>query len=124
MFKRKILKEFEKWKNGGGKKKALVVKGMRQIGKTSSVLEFAKSHYKHVVYVNFKENDSARKIFDGDFNVNRMTIDLSACYPMHASNLKRPSSFLTRFKNAQTPAQVLNHSWKMVATMSSVRGHS
>jgi predicted AAA+ superfamily ATPase len=81
MFKRKILKEFEKWKNGGGKKKALVVKGMRQIGKTSSVLEFAKSHYKHVVYVNFKENDSARKIFDGDFNVNRMTIDLSALLP-------------------------------------------
>ena len=81
MFKRKILIEFEKWKNGGGKKKALVVKGMRQIGKTSSVLEFAKNHYKHVVYVNFKENDSARKIFEGDFNVNRMTIDLSALLP-------------------------------------------
>ena len=81
MFKRKILKEFEKWMNGGGKKKALVVKGMRQIGKTSSVLEFARSHYKHVVYVNFKENDSARRIFDGDFNVNRMTIDLSALLP-------------------------------------------
>ena len=54
MFKRKILKEFEKWMDGGGKKKALVVKGMRQIGKTFSVLEFARSHYKHVVYVNFK----------------------------------------------------------------------
>ncbi|MBR3072894.1 hypothetical protein [Fibrobacter sp.] len=46
MFKRKILKEFEKWMNGGGKKKALVVKGMCQIGKTFSVLEFARSHYK------------------------------------------------------------------------------
>ena len=32
MFKRKIMSEFEAWKNTGGKKKALVVKGLRQIG--------------------------------------------------------------------------------------------
>ena len=50
MFKRKILKEFEKWKVSGGKKKALVVKGMRQIGKTSSVMEFARTNYENIVY--------------------------------------------------------------------------
>ena len=55
MFKRKILKEFEKWKVSGGKKKALVVKGMRQIGKTSSVMEFARTNYENIVYINFKE---------------------------------------------------------------------
>lgn len=81
MFKRKILKEFENWKVSGGKKKALVVKGMRQIGKTSSVLEFARVNYENVVYINFKENDNAKQIFDGDLNVNRMTIDLSALFP-------------------------------------------
>ena len=81
MFKRKILKEFENWKVSGGKKKALVVKGMRQIGKTSSVLEFARANYENVVYINFKENDNAKQIFDGDLNVNRMTIDLSALFP-------------------------------------------
>ena len=81
MFKRKILKEFEDWKTSGGKKKALVVKGMRQIGKTSSVLEFARRNYKNVVYVNFKENESARKAFDSDLDVNRITVDLSALLP-------------------------------------------
>ena len=81
MFKRKILKEFENWKTSGGKKKALVVKGMRQIGKTSSVLEFARSHYENVVYINFKENENAKKVFEGDLNVNRITIDLSALFP-------------------------------------------
>ena len=60
MFKRKIMSEFETWKNTGGKKKALVVKGLRQIGKTYSVREFAKANYKNIVYVNFKENESAK----------------------------------------------------------------
>ena len=81
MFKRKILKEFENWKVSGGKKKALVVKGMRQIGKTSSVLEFARSNYENVVYINFKENENAKQVFEGDLNVNRITIDLSALFP-------------------------------------------
>ena len=81
MFKRKILKEFENWKISGGKKKALVVKGMRQIGKTSSVLEFARSNYENVVYINFKENENAKKVFEGDLNVNRIAIDLSALFP-------------------------------------------
>ena len=80
-FKRKIIHEFEKWKNSDGKKKALIVKGLRQIGKTSSVLEFARASYKNVVYINFKENESVKKIFDGDLRVDRMVIDLSAQFP-------------------------------------------
>lgn len=81
MFKRKIIKQFEEWKNAEGKKKALVVKGMRQVGKTSSVLEFAHKNYKNVVYINFKEADAAKSIFDGDLDVNRIIIDLSALIP-------------------------------------------
>ena len=81
MFKRKIMTELESWKNSSGKKKALVIKGLRQIGKTYSVREFAKENYKNIVYINFKENESAKKIFDYDLNVNRMIIDISALIP-------------------------------------------
>ena len=81
MFKRKIMAEFEAWKNSGGRKKALVIKGLRQIGKTYTVKEFAKTNYENIVYVNFKENESAKKIFDADLNVNRIIIDLSALIP-------------------------------------------
>ena len=81
MFRRKIMAELEAWKNSSGKKKALVIKGLRQIGKTYSVREFAKENYKNIVYVNFKENESAKKIFDYDLNVNRIIIDLSALIP-------------------------------------------
>lgn len=54
---------------------------MRQIGKTSSVLEFARSNYESVVYINFKENENAKKVFEGDLNVSRISIDLSALFP-------------------------------------------
>lgn len=81
MFKRKIVKEFEEWKNSTGKKKALVVKGLRQIGKTCSVREFAKDNYENIVYVNFKENERARVVFDSDLDVNRIILDLSAIIP-------------------------------------------
>ncbi len=81
MFKRKIMAEFEAWKKSSGRKKALVVKGLRQVGKTYSVREFAKANYENIVYVNFKENETAKKIFDADLNVNRIIIDLSALIP-------------------------------------------
>lgn len=81
MYKRKIMDEFVAWKNDTGKKKALVIKGMRQIGKTYIVQAFAKENYENVVYINFKDNESAKKIFDGDFVINRITVDISALIP-------------------------------------------
>ncbi len=53
MFRRKITEEIYKWKNSTGKKKALVIKGMRQIGKTFIVQAFADENYENVVYINF-----------------------------------------------------------------------
>ena len=53
MFRRKITKEIVKWKNSTGRKKALVIKGMRQIGKTFIVQAFARENYENVVYINF-----------------------------------------------------------------------
>ncbi|MDD6930937.1 MAG: AAA family ATPase, partial [Treponema sp.] len=81
MYKRKIMNELVAWKNKTGKKKALVIKGMRQIGKTYIVQAFAKENYENVVYINFKDNESAKKIFDGDFVINRITVDISALIP-------------------------------------------
>lgn len=81
MFKRKIMDELLAWKNDTGKKKALVIKGLRQIGKTYIVRAFAEENYKNVVYINFKDNDSIKTVFEGDFVVNRMTVDISALMP-------------------------------------------
>ena len=75
------MNELVAWKNKTGKKKALVIKGMRQIGKTYIVQAFAKENYENVVYINSKDNESAKKIFDGDFVINRITVDISALIP-------------------------------------------
>ena len=80
MFKRKITDEMLAWKNTPNKK-ALIVKGLRQVGKTTSVRSFAQQNYENVVYVNFKSNNSAKRIFDDDLVINRITTDLSALLP-------------------------------------------
>ena len=80
MFKRKITDEMLAWKNTSNKK-ALIVKGLRQVGKTTSVRAFAQENYENVVYVNFKSNYSAKRIFDDDLVINRITTDLSALLP-------------------------------------------
>lgn len=82
MFKRKITKDILKWKNSLKiKKRALVIKGLRQVGKTTVVKQFCKENYKNVVYINFMENTSIKKIFDGDLVVDSLIRDLSAALP-------------------------------------------
>ena len=82
MFKRKILNEINRWKDSLKiKRRALVIKGLRQIGKTTVVKHYCESNYKSVIYINFMDNKSIRKIFDGDLIVNNMIRDLSAALP-------------------------------------------
>lgn len=52
MFKRKIEKYLHQWKRDEHKM-PLIIKGCRQCGKTSSVLDFTHKNYKHVVYLDF-----------------------------------------------------------------------
>lgn len=82
MFRRKIYDEIKAWKQNLSKHpQALIIKGLRQVGKTFIVRRFAEDHYKNIVYINFKNNTSAKKAFEGDFDVNRITLDLSALSP-------------------------------------------
>ena len=82
MFKRKILDEIKKWEQSLLiKRRALVIKGLRQIGKTTIVKEYCKSKYENIVYINFMEMTSLKAIFDKDLSVNDMVRDLSAAIP-------------------------------------------
>lgn len=65
MFKRKISNEINKWKDSLKiKRRALVIKGLRQIGKTTVVKYYCESNCKSVIYINFMDNKSIKKIFD------------------------------------------------------------
>ena len=67
MLKRKALDWLLEWKNKP-KKMVLLVNGARQIGKTFSIMQFAREHYTNFVYINFYENPAYRVIFDGDLD--------------------------------------------------------
>ena len=82
MFKRKITDMLTEWKESGMcKRKAAVVKGLRQIGKTVTVKQFAHENYENVVYVDFKKTASAKAAFDGDIDIDRITLRLTALLP-------------------------------------------
>ena len=80
MLKRKIINKLNEWYNTKNKK-ALLIRGLRQVGKTYIALSFAKNHYKNVVYINFKNNSSIKTVFNDDFIINNITLNISAIMP-------------------------------------------
>ncbi len=79
MFERKIYNDIISWhKSLKIKKRALIIKGLRQIGKTTIVRKFCEEHYENVVYIDFMHNTSVKSLFDKDLNVNDLIISLSA----------------------------------------------
>lgn len=80
MLKRKMEQCLINWKNASDHK-PLIVKGCRQCGKTFSVMDFAKKHYKNVVYLNFFENPDYASVFAGSLEIDNIIILLSALLP-------------------------------------------
>lgn len=79
MLKRKITEKLIKWKNTKSHK-PLIIKGLRQSGKTYSVLEFAKLNYKSVIYINFQNNNEYKNIFAGNLEIEYLKIQISAFF--------------------------------------------
>ena len=69
MFERKIYNDIISWHESLKiKKRALIIKGLRQIGKTTIVRKFCEEHYENVVYIDFMHNTSVKSLFDKDLN--------------------------------------------------------
>ena len=80
MLKRLIDNALIEWKKREGHH-PLVVSGLRQIGKTTSVRFFGEQNYKHVVYLDLRSNKSIHSVFDGDFSVDEMVLAITANDP-------------------------------------------
>ena len=70
MYREKI-KELEEWKNSKDRM-PLIIRGARQVGKTWIMKEFGKNNYKKVAYVNFDGNTRMTRLFEGDFDIDRI----------------------------------------------------
>lgn len=80
MYKRKIEGIFRSWLEENGHK-PLVVKGVRQCGKTSSVIDFANKHFKNVVYLDFREHPDYKKFFTPNLEVDSIVMRITAAMP-------------------------------------------
>ena len=77
-LKRNIDVELLNWKNDTPRK-PLLLRGARQVGKSTSVREFAKN-FRYYVEVNFEERDDVRKLFDGNLSPKEICHNLSIYY--------------------------------------------
>jgi len=80
MLERKIINELNIWKENPNKQ-CLVVKGARQVGKTTIIEKFAKENYKNVVTINFVETPRLKAIFDGDLSTEEIWRQISIRIP-------------------------------------------
>lgn len=75
-LKRKVNDFLIDWKNKDDRL-PLIIKGARQIGKTESIREFAKSNYDNVIEINFALQKQYRDIFDDGFEVDTILKNIS-----------------------------------------------
>ncbi|MBO5306222.1 MAG: AAA family ATPase, partial [Clostridia bacterium] len=77
MIRRKIEKELEHFYNANDRK-ALLITGARQVGKTYIVRNFGSTHYENMIEINFLENKQARSLFENATSSEDMLLRLSA----------------------------------------------
>lgn len=74
-MERFILNDLLKWKESKYRK-PLILKGVRQVGKTWILKEFGKRFYENVAYFNFDENIEYQQFFETTKDVNRILQNL------------------------------------------------
>ena len=79
-LRRKIDGFLKSWKQTPGHK-PLIVKGARQIGKTESILHFAKKEYKNVVNINFALESRYKTITSDGYEVGQVLRNITLIDP-------------------------------------------
>jgi len=75
-MRRTILDQLLAWKNQS-RRKPLIVRGARQVGKTWSLIDFGESHFKGTTHVvDLEKRQEWHRIFDGDLDVQRILSEL------------------------------------------------
>ncbi|MDD3752245.1 MAG: AAA family ATPase, partial [Tissierellia bacterium] len=74
-MERLVMKKLLDWKNSKYRK-PLILKGVRQVGKTWLLKEFANHYYKNLAYFNFEEHPEYKQFFESTKDVNRILQNL------------------------------------------------
>ena len=102
-MERLIIKKLLAWKNSKYRK-PLILKGVRQVGKTWLLKEFGKRYYENTAYFNFDENEEYKQFFETTKDVERILQNLTL-----ASGQKiTPENTLIIFDEVQESPNVIN----------------
>lgn len=102
-MERTIIKKLLNWKKSAYRK-PLILKGVRQVGKTWILKEFGKRYYENTAYFNFDENEEYKQFFETTKDVERILQNL-----MLASGQKIiPEKTLIIFDEVQDCPNVIN----------------
>ena len=102
-MERLILKRLLEWKNSPYRK-PLILKGVRQVGKTWILKEFGRRYYDNTAYFNFDEHEEYKQFFETTKDVDRLLQNL-----MLASGQKiTPEKTLIIFDEVQDCPKVIN----------------
>ena len=74
-MERTLIHELLMWKEKENRK-PLILKGVRQCGKTYLLKDFGNRYYDNVAYFNFEETDSLISVFEKDYDTKRIILEL------------------------------------------------
>lgn len=100
---RTAMDQLRIWK-ANKKRKPLIIRGARQVGKTWIMKEFGAKEYENVVYVNFDNNERMKKLFEGGLEIERIVTGLEL-YVGHKIN---PVNTLLIFDEVQEVPKALS----------------
>lgn len=74
-MKRFIENELKRWKKSK-RRKPLILRGARQVGKTYSLKEFGQNNFEEVAFIDLERNPEWYRVFNGNINAKRICADL------------------------------------------------
>ncbi len=100
---RTAIEQLQKWK-AKKRRKPLIIRGARQVGKTWLMKEFGTREYERMVYINFDNNERMKKLFEGSLEVERLVIGLE----LYAGHKIDPANTLLIFDEVQEVPKALS----------------
>jgi hypothetical protein len=76
-MKRRIWNKLLAWKVKE-RRKPLIISGARQVGKTWLMQEFGRKEFRNVIYLNCDDESRAKAMFEPDFDIDRILLQLQA----------------------------------------------
>lgn len=100
---RAAMEQLQRWK-AKKRRKPLIIRGARQVGKTWLMKEFGSSAYENVVYINFDNNERMGRLFEGGLEVERLITGLE----LYAGHKIDPENTLLIFDEVQEVPKALS----------------